>query len=99
MDLLHTVVMHNGDPSAVWWERCEIVKKWYQDFFFCAQVKAVQDDIIESQPHLQDAAIPLQDLHLTLFVATLHEEDGTLQVDGLVYQSCFSTIYDKANRG
>lgn len=44
------------------------------------QVAAVQHDIIADHAHLQDAAIPLQDLHLTLFVATLGEEDGSLKV-------------------
>lgn len=45
------------------------------------KVLAVQEDIVDSQPHLKEAAIPVQDLHLTLFVATLHEQDGSLQVD------------------
>lgn len=44
------------------------------------QVAAVQHDIIEDHAHLQGAAIPVQDLHLTLFIATLHEEDGSLEV-------------------
>lgn len=45
------------------------------------KVLAVQEDIVDSHPHLKEAAIPVQDLHLTLFVATLHEQDGSLQVD------------------
>ena len=44
------------------------------------QVSGLHNCILESHGHLSDAAIPVQDLHLTLFVATLHEEDGTLQV-------------------
>lgn len=44
------------------------------------KVLAVQEEIVGSQPHLKEAAIPVQDLHLTLFVATLREEDGSLQV-------------------
>ena len=44
------------------------------------KVLAVQEGIVDSHPHLKEAAIPVQDLHLTLFVATLHEQDGSLQV-------------------
>lgn len=44
------------------------------------QVASVQRGIIEEHAHLEDAAIPVQDLHLTLFVATLREDDGTLEV-------------------
>lgn len=44
------------------------------------KVSALQEDILKTQPHLAEAAIPVQDLHLTLFIATLHEQDGTLQV-------------------
>lgn len=47
----------------------------------------LQNDILASSEHLKGAAIPVQDLHLTLFVLTLHEEDGSLQVtDDTLYQ-------------
>ncbi len=44
------------------------------------KVSTVQGDILASNTQLADAAIPVQDLHLTLFVLTLKEQDGSLQV-------------------
>lgn len=45
-----------------------------------SQVSTLQGEILRKFGYLREAAIPVQDLHLTLFVATLLEEDGTLQV-------------------
>lgn len=50
---------------------------------FCGgQVAAVQDDIVQRHGHLRDAVIPVEDLHVTLFVTTLREDDGSLEVRG-----------------
>lgn len=40
----------------------------------------MQDDIVQRHDHLRDAVIPVEDLHVTLFVATLREDDGSLEV-------------------
>lgn len=48
--------------------------------FVSVKVAAAQGDILVSNRHLADAAIPVQDLHLTLFVLTLKEQDGSMQV-------------------
>lgn len=53
----------------------------------------VQQDVIEKHANLLDAAIPVQDLHVTLFVATLREEDGSLEVRRRVRDSCCSTSH------
>lgn len=45
-----------------------------------SQASSLQRDIVGSNEHLTGAVIPVQDLHLTLFVLTLNEQDGTLQV-------------------
>lgn len=42
----------------------------------------MQQDIIEDHEHLREAMIPVQDLHLTLFIATLRQDDGTLEARG-----------------
>lgn len=53
----------------------------------------VQGGILEEQgKYLADAAIPIQDLHLTLFVATLHEEDGSLQVLPKKKRTCSASL-------
>lgn len=40
----------------------------------------MQQDVIKDHEHLRGAVIPVQDLHVTLFVVTLREEDGSLEV-------------------
>ncbi|CAM9713242.1 unnamed protein product [Scytosiphon promiscuus] len=52
------------------------------------KVSAVQSGILASNEHLTRAAIPVQDLHLTLFVLTLHEQDGTLQAGKETLEHC-----------
>ena len=44
------------------------------------KVSSLQERIVKKYGHLRPAAIPVQDLHLTLFVASFKEEDGTLEV-------------------
>lgn len=53
----------------------------------------MQDQVVKSHSHLRDAAIPVQDLHLTLFVATLHEEDNSLQVQFKGHTVLISNVY------
>lgn len=45
------------------------------------QISTIQGDILAGNQHLTDAAIPVQASHLTLFVLTLSEKDGSLQVN------------------
>ncbi|CAM9949173.1 unnamed protein product [Ectocarpus sp. 6 AP-2014] len=42
-------------------------------------MSTIQGDILAGNQHLTDAAIPVQASHLTLFVLTLSEKDGSLQ--------------------
>ncbi|CAN0002930.1 unnamed protein product, partial [Ectocarpus fasciculatus] len=43
------------------------------------KISTIQGDILAGNQHLADAAIPVEVSHLTLFVLTLSEKDGSLQ--------------------
>ncbi|CAM9161865.1 unnamed protein product [Choristocarpus tenellus] len=52
------------------------------------EIELVQQRVLSSRPDLQGAVIPVQNLHLTLFVATLSDNDGTLKMAQDVLTSC-----------
>ncbi|CAM9182949.1 unnamed protein product [Discosporangium mesarthrocarpum] len=58
------------------------------------EVGLVQETILRERPDLMEAAIPVHDLHLTLFVATLSVEDGTLKLAKDTLASCGDLLVD-----
>ncbi|CAM9519094.1 unnamed protein product, partial [Ectocarpus sp. 8 AP-2014] len=53
-----------------------------------AKISTIQGDILAGNQHLTDAAIPVQASHLTIFVLTLSEKDGSLQQARDTLQHC-----------